>query len=152
MKYHFKGSSDHTIDNKNRLNIPAKYRKFFQENNENDLVATLSLTDPCISLYPLSIYENLTESFKEKLSKLDDRQTWILRNWSKNADDCTFDKQGRIILSAKLKEMTKINKDVIIIGTIDQIEIWDPQILEKREKEINISSQDLRNLASERGL
>ena len=149
MSFDFKGKFDHSIDAKNRINIPAKYRKIFTENNELDLVANWSSIEPCITVYPKFEYDELTTLYKTKLSPVSKRDRHFLRLWTMFATDCTFDNQGRITITPDLKEKAGITKDAVIIGAGDKLEIWDPNTLKQHEENAALTEEDFSLLAAE---
>ncbi len=149
MGYDFKGKFDHSIDAKNRINIPAKYRKLFAENGEQDLVANWASIEPCITVYPKSRYDELTQLYRTKLSTINKRDRQFLRLWTMFAWDCTFDNQGRINISPDLIEKANLTRDVVIIGAVDRIEIWNPETLKQHEESAALAEEDFSLLAAE---
>ena len=72
-----------------------------------------------------------------------------MRNTARYASPSTYDKQGRITLTPSLIEYAKLNKDALIIGMINKIEIWNPLILENIEKEnLEIDPESYNELAT----
>lgn len=109
----------HTIDSKGRLIIPAKFR----ETLGFKFIATKGL-DNCLFLYP----ENEWQNFEEKLKKLPVSQPnarAFVRFFFSGATECEFDKQGRILLPANLREYAALEKDVVVVGVMNRIEIWE---------------------------
>jgi MraZ protein len=115
----FMGEFLHTIDSKGRLIIPAKFR----ETLGYKFITTKGL-DNCLFLYP----ENEWQNFEEKLKKLPVSQPnarAFVRFFFSGATECEFDKQGRILLPANLREYASLEKDVVVVGVMNRIEIWD---------------------------
>lgn len=115
----FMGEFLHTVDSKGRLIIPAKFR----ETLGDKFIATKGL-DNCLFLYP----ENEWQNFEEKLKKLPVSQPnarAFVRFFFSGAAECEFDKQGRILLPANLREYAALEKDVVVVGVMNRIEIWD---------------------------
>lgn len=109
----------HTIDSKGRLIIPAKFREILG----NKFIATKGL-DNCLFLYP----ENEWQNFEEKLKKLPVSQPnarSFVRFFFSGAAECEFDKQGRILIPVNLREYAALEKDVVVVGVMNRIEIWD---------------------------
>ena len=142
MSYDFKGTYNHSIDAKNRINIPVKYRKFFSDNNESELVINYDF-DQCITIYPKALFDDITESYRSRLNLVNKNHRQFLRLRTMFASDCNFDNQGRIALTQILKEKANIDKETVIIGAGDRIEIWNPKILVEHSKENGLSDQDL---------
>ena len=101
----FMGEYSHTIDAKGRLIIPSKFREQLGE----EFVLTKGL-DGCLSIYPNDEWA----AFEEKLRALP----------LTGATSCELDKQGRILVPATLREFAGLEKDVVLTGNINRIEIW----------------------------
>lgn len=113
------GEFSHSIDAKGRLIIPSKLR----ENLGEEFVMTRGL-DGCLSIYPMTEW-NL---FAEKLRSLpltDDNARQFLRFFVSGATPCELDKQGRVLVPATLREYAGLEKDVILTGMLNRVDIWD---------------------------
>lgn len=120
----FMGTYNNSIDAKNRMIVPAKFR----EELGYKVVLTLGI-DNCIYLYPMKEWE----VFMEKLAKLpisDPKARNFSRNFTGNAEECEVDRQGRITLPQSLREKTGIVKDLTTIGCMGKIEIWSREVYE----------------------
>ncbi|HIT60952.1 MAG TPA: division/cell wall cluster transcriptional repressor MraZ [Candidatus Fimousia stercorigallinarum] len=109
----------HTVDAKGRLIIPAKFREEFG----NQFCLTRGL-DGCLFLFP----EMEWKEFENKLRQLpvtfnkDARQ--FVRFFTTGATNGQFDKQGRILIPQTLREFANIQKDVVVAGSLNKLEIW----------------------------
>lgn len=124
----FMGTYQNSIDAKNRMIVPAKFR----EELGYKVVLTLGI-DNCIYLYP----KDKWEIFLEKLSKLpisDPAARKFSRNFTGNAEECEVDRQGRLTIPAFLREKVNIVKELTTIGCMDKIEIWSRQEYEGDEE------------------
>ncbi|MEE1037885.1 MAG: division/cell wall cluster transcriptional repressor MraZ [Eubacterium sp.] len=132
----FMGTYQNSIDAKNRMIVPAKFR----EELGYKVVLTLGI-DNCLYLYPMTKWEE----FVEKLSKLpisDPNARKFARNFTGNAEELEVDRQGRITLPVSLREKVNITKELTTIGCMDKIEIWSRQEHEAAE-DIQISSEEV---------
>ena len=119
------GQYAHTIDAKGRLFIPAKLRQ--------ELGDTFHVTvgqDHCLSVYS----DESWAAFMEKLKGLSYNEVKRLRGLFAYGADCEPDAQGRILLPAKLREYADLEKDVVVIGSFDRVEIWNAQRWAELEK------------------
>ncbi|MFN8453910.1 MAG: division/cell wall cluster transcriptional repressor MraZ [Anaerolineae bacterium] len=116
----FLGGYSHTIDDKGRLTIPAKFR----DELESGVVITRGL-DGCLWAYGRSEWETLAE----KISKLPTTNQ-AARNFARfmfsNAFDSIPDRQGRILLPQELRDYAGIQNETMIIGVMNKLEIWNP--------------------------
>ena len=114
----FMGEYNHTVDTKGRLIIPSKFR----EQLGSEFIVTKGL-DGCLSIYDLKSWESLQE--KLKLMPFTNRSARDLQRFMVgSAVNAETDKQGRILLSTPLREYASIEKEAVLIGNIDHIEIW----------------------------
>ena len=113
------GEFNHSIDAKGRLIIPSKFRDILGE----EFVITKGM-DNCLFLYP----NNEWKLFVEKLRTLPITNK-ISRNFERffvgSAVDGGLDKQGRVLISSALREYAELEKDVVLVGVLDRVEIWD---------------------------
>ena len=128
----FIGEFSYTIDAKGRLNIPSKFRQSLSKDNKNTFVIARGL-DQCIWVYPLIEWKQIEKNLRD-LSSLSITHRRFIRNTARYATPSTYDKQGRVMLNSSLIEFAGLDKDVLIIGMINKMEIWNPNILEEMEK------------------
>lgn len=121
----FIGEYQHTIDEKGRLAVPARFRKFL----DRGAVITKGL-DNCLFLYSMDEWGKLAD----KLSRLPIGQAdtrAFARLMLAGAMDAQLDKQGRIIIPDYLRKFAKISKKAVLAGLYSRIEIWDEAEWEK---------------------
>ncbi len=117
----FMGEFHHTLDSKGRIIVPAKFRKTLGD----EFVITRGM-DGCLFGYTLEQWSKLEAQLdKLPLTKKDARA--FTRFFYSAAAEVEFDKQGRINLSTSLINFAKLNKDCVIVGVSDRIEIWDEE-------------------------
>ena len=120
----FMGEYNHTIDAKGRTIVPSKFREALGDK----FVVTLGL-DGCLFVYP----DNEWQVFLTKLNSLpgskEARQ--LQRYFMAGATECEVDKQGRILIPAKLRETAELTKDVVFVGVLSKIEIWSKERWDK---------------------
>ncbi len=115
----FMGEYSHSIDAKGRLIIPAKYR----EQLGKEFVVTKGL-DGCLFVYPLTEWHSIEEKFREvPLTTKDARK--FSRFFFAGAASVELDSQGRVLLPQVLRSFAEIEKDVVLVGVLNRIEIWD---------------------------
>ena len=128
----FIGEYKYSLDSKGRINIPAKFRQSLSKDNYNTFVATRG-QDPCIWIYPMKEWKKIEDELR-KLSSVSGVHRTFVRQIASSATPSTCDKQGRIIISPSLLSYAELNKEALILGMINKIEIWNPDILEKVDK------------------
>ncbi|WP_251547030.1 division/cell wall cluster transcriptional repressor MraZ [Limosilactobacillus caecicola] len=115
----FMGEFNHTIDNKGRLIIPAKFRSQLGER----FVITRGM-DQCLSGYSMAEWDKLKQQL-EKLPMTKKNVRQFVRLIYSAAIECEFDRQGRVNLSKTLIDYAKISKKCMIVGVSSHFEIWD---------------------------
>tara|TARA_B100000029_G_scaffold282704_1_gene276593 strand:- start:37 stop:492 length:456 start_codon:yes stop_codon:yes gene_type:complete len=136
IKLRFSGEYLSSLDAKNRVNIPAKFRKVLDPINDRTFIITRGF-DKCLTLYP--IYEwSIVEQQLASLSSLSDRNRKFIRSIVRHASYVQYDRQGRIVIPDNLKAYSGIDRDVIIIGMITKIEVWSPNQINKCDSEVEI--------------
>ena len=121
----FMGEYAHSIDTKGRLIIPSRFRYELGET----FVLTRGL-DGCLSIYPQSEWDTL-EAKLRALPFTNSNARKITRFLISGATPCELDRQGRILVPAALREYAGLDKDVVVTGNLDKIEIWDKERWEK---------------------
>ena len=114
----FMGEYNHIIDAKGRLIIPARFRELLGE----EFVLTKGL-DGCLSIYPMDAWE----AFETKLRALpltNKNARTFTRFFVAGATNCELDRQGRILVPQTLREFAGLEKEVVLTGNLDRIEIW----------------------------
>ena len=117
----FMGEFHHSIDSKGRLTVPAKFREQLGEN----FVVTRGL-DQCLFVYSQEEWAVLEQKMKKlPLTKKDARA--FTRFFFSGASECEIDKQGRMNLSTPLIKYAGIEKECVVIGVSNRIEVWAKQ-------------------------
>lgn len=114
----FLGEFQHTIDDKGRVIVPAKFREALGKN----FIVTRGL-DNCLFVYPQEEWSLMEEKLKKLPFTKSDARAFVRFLFS-GATECELDKQGRILLPVNLREYAQINKDCIVIGVSNRVEIW----------------------------
>jgi len=137
----FIGEYIYSIDEKKRLAIPAKFRQALGKK----AVLTRGL-DNCLVIYPLKEWQELSQKLESlPTGKIDARG--FIRIMLSGAVDITLDKLGRILLPDHLKKYASLEKNVVVIGLSNRIEIWDEkrwrEYKEEREKVVGEMAEQL---------
>lgn len=124
----FRGQFTYLMDSKGRIAIPAKLRRHMTAEANDTFVTTRGLSN-CIDCYPLDEWQKIEEKLLSLNSFLPDDARFI-RMISQYASDDVMDVQSRIMIPATLISYAKIEKEVLIIGALKKIEIWNPKVYE----------------------
>lgn len=116
----FLGEFSHTIDDKGRLTIPARFR----DELEGGIVITRGL-DGCLWAYPRAEWERLAEKIAQAPSTNQAVRNFVRFMFS-SAFDSIPDRQGRVIIPQNLREYAGIDNEATVIGVMNRVEIWNP--------------------------
>jgi MraZ protein len=132
------GEYEHTIDDKNRLTLPAKFRRTF----EDGIVVTRGL-DGCVYAWPPSAWESYRDTTLSTLHPLSQEGRRMRRHFFSGASETTPDKQGRVSLPPALLAHAKLGRDVVVAGVNDHLEIWDRAAWKRELAEVEGSAEDV---------
>ena len=138
----FIGSFKYSIDSKGRVSIPAKLRKFVDPKSNDAFVMTRGTTN-CIDVYPMNTWEELVQSKLNQLNSFEPKEAMFLRMFLQQAAEDKLDSQSRLLIPKSLVDYAGINKEVLILGAIKKIEIWNPQNYEEYLKTSELSYEEI---------
>ncbi len=119
----FRSKYDHTIDEKGRLSFPSRFREVLRQYGSEILIALP--WDNHVRAYPLAEWENLEDKLKVGENQQDGDLDKVIRYFESESFECIIDKQGRILLPPALRNDLGLKRDIVLIGMIDRVEIWD---------------------------
>ena len=146
----FRGIFHNSVDEKGRTSIPARFREQIRESHETPLVLTLGF-DQCLFLYPMDAWKKI----EEKLSSLDTLNAEVRqfqRTILKATDEVDMDQQGRIVISPVLRKEAGIGKNIVVVGMLHRIEIWDKEKYENYHAQTTQSLELLGQKLSDKGI
>jgi MraZ protein len=129
------GEFHHNLDTKGRLILPAKIR----ENLGEKFIITKGI-DKCLFVYPLNEWESIIQKYRELPNTKEARD--FMRFFLSGASECEFDRLGRINISEPLLKYASLNRECVIIGVNERLEIWNKDLWDNfvLENEKNFSS------------
>ena len=122
----FLGQYTYSLDEKGRVSIPKKFRRELEPGMKETFVVTIG-HDKCLFVYPLERWEAKASVLRDQPMADERSRKWV-RLFASNATYAACDKQGRIMIPPNLMEWARLEKDVVINGMLDHIEIWDPGV------------------------
>jgi MraZ protein len=137
----FLGEFVHTVDEKGRLTIPAKFR--------DDLATGLVITrgiDRCLAIFPLAEWKRLAERVSA-LPMTDRRARAFRRLVFANASDAIPDKQGRVLIPPRLREYAGVDSEVVLTGLNTYIEAWNPHAWSQERDRVEGDDVDIEEWA-----
>ena len=120
----FSGKYYYTVDPKGRVIIPSPFREIISTNYNTKLYITNDVFDKCLHIYPQEEWTKLEEKVR-LLPKSQEEIKFYMRKVIASAQEVELDKQGRILIPAAHREDAGLNSDIVIVGQIEKIELWD---------------------------
>ena len=147
----FRGSSFHTIDEKGRIIIPARFRDVLKAGGGDGVM--VSRLDKSLFAYTFDEWsksENKILSLAEKSGNM----RRFRRVFVGGAFECICDKQGRILIPPSLRQYSELEKEIVLVGVLDHFEIWSRKNWENENLTIeeDLENEEVRNEISKLGL
>ena len=127
----FRGQFHHAIDEKGRIIFPSKFREIFAQEHDNRMVITKG--DGCLRVFPSDEWTILEEKISHQ-SILRKEVRSFQRLFMSPAVDCILDSQGRVLIPPTLREYANLEKDIVLVGMIKDIEIWSKERFDEEMK------------------
>jgi MraZ protein len=121
----FKGSYSYSVDAKGRVNIPAKLRKYISPEANDTFVITRGY-EQCLFLYPLDEWTILEQSIRQ-LSPSNSQDRFFTRTLLQYAIESQLDSQSRISIPKELLQFAGVDDQVLVLGVLERIELWNPR-------------------------
>ena len=125
----FRGRFEHNVDAKGRVSLPTKYRDIVSTNYTDRLVITNY--DNCLIAYPYEEWVTFEENFRQYSIMQEDVEVFM-HYFISGASECTIDKLGRILIPPILRKHAGLEREIVFVGMITRIQIWDKQRWEQK--------------------
>ncbi len=119
----FRGTSAITLDTKNRITMPTKYRDELFADCQGKMVCTVDIQHACLLLYPLPEWEEIELKLCQ-LSSMNPQERVFQQVILGNASDCEMDKNGRLLINGPLRNHAALEKNIMLVGQLRKFEIW----------------------------
>ena len=120
MDTSFTGQAEYTLDAKNRLTVPARYRGAL----EGGLVLAKDIA-PCVAIWPTAGYDDFRRAALQDVHPMSQRGRKIMTFLSANSMPAALDSAGRVPLQPFLMDHGKLDREVTVVGVGDHLQIWD---------------------------
>lgn len=132
------GEFEHSVDDKNRLTLPAKFRQALAAG----VVLTRGL-DACVNVYGSADWHRLVEGRLAPLDPLSGEARTLQRFFYGGAVETQPDRQGRVMLPPALIEHARLGREVVVVGLGDRLEIWNRSAWTRKLEEVKGSAEDV---------
>ncbi len=142
----FLGEFQHSLDAKGRIILPVKFRDALADG----LVVTKGM-EKCLFIFSRSEWPHLQDKVQSlPLAKRDARQ--FSRFFFGGATEEELDKQGRVLIPEHLRQYAELNRDVVIVGVSNRLEVWNKENWEAYVKEAESSYVEIAEELTDLGL
>lgn len=121
----FLGSYTYTLDDKGRVSLPAPFRRDVEEQR----FVLLQVYEPSLALYPERAWREVEDRLRNLLRNDPEARSWVMRVLA-SAVEVSPDSQGRILIPARLQEAAGLGGQVLMVGMIDKVDLWNPSDFE----------------------
>lgn len=142
----FLGNIEAKIDAKGRAFLPATFRKVLQAGGEERLVLRKDVFQPCLVLYPESVWNEQMDLMRSRLSRWNKQQQAVFRKFVSEVEVLTLDGNGRFLIPKRYQRMAEIEQDIKFTGMGDTIEIWSVRQAEEQQMAAEDFGQALEEL------
>ncbi|MGP1592611.1 MAG: division/cell wall cluster transcriptional repressor MraZ [Prevotella multiformis] len=120
----FLGNIEAKTDAKGRAFLPAVFRKVLNASGEDSLVLRKDIFEPCLVLYPESVWNERMDTLRRRLSRWNRRDQMIYRQYVTDVEMITLDGNGRFLIPKRYLKLANIDQQIRFTGMDDCIEIW----------------------------
>jgi MraZ protein len=125
----FRGRFEHSIDEKGRVSIPAKFREILRRDYGSDQLI-ITIFDSCLVVYPITEWQIFEEKMKD-FSQLKKKAKSFLRYFYSGAMEFAIDDHGRILIPSQFREHAQLTKEIVFVGLMNRFEIWNKGVWEE---------------------
>ena len=134
----FLGNIEAKTDTKGRAFLPATFRKILQAGGEERLVLRKDVFQPCLVLYPESVWNTQMDAMRNRLNRWNKQHQQVFRQFVSEVEILTLDGNGRFLIPKRYQRMAEIQQDIKSVGMGDTIEIWSNQ----KSEELQMKPED----------
>ncbi len=121
------------LDAKSRIVLPGKFRSKMTPEADNKIVLTRGLNG-CLMLYPLDEWERVKKGLMN-FNVFNDRERYFMRQFMMYVHECELDSHNRFLLPSQLIDFAQIKKEVLLLGMLQNIEVWNPESKAEYDKQ-----------------
>lgn len=125
----FLGEYDYTLDSKNRLVVPAPFRTFLTDSEDRKgffIIVSPSRDERCLRLYTMSGWKKVAQRLRDVAAEAAAPDE-LMRQFSRHAHFAMVDGQFRMVVPQRLIDYAGLEREVVIVGVTDWIEVWNPE-------------------------
>jgi MraZ protein len=134
----FRGHYEHSLDAKNRLSIPARFRAAFSSG-----VVLAKDPEPCVAIWPTETHESIIRKALGGLNPMGSQHRKLSRFFQANSWDIDLDAAGRVTLPPPLLGHANVEKEVVVAGVGDHLEVWDRERWNEQQESLDSQIEEV---------
>ncbi len=134
----FRGHYEHSLDAKNRLSIPARFRASFSAG-----VVLAKDPETCVAVWTPDSHESIIERALGGLNPMASEYRKLSRFYQGNSFEIELDGSGRVTLPQPLMAHAAIEKEVVVVGVGDHLEVWDRERWESEQQSLDAEIEEV---------
>jgi MraZ protein len=115
----FTGQFEHSLDEKGRLTIPARFRARLGDH----FVLTIAPPEPCLAMYPEATWQEFCAKL-EAAPRKDAQYRSFVRHLFAHTEEVSLDSQGRLVVPQALRDLARLERDTVLVGALTRVEVW----------------------------
>lgn len=121
------------IDAKGRIVLPSAFKKQLKTEEQESFVVKKDIFEDCLVIFPMQEWEKQVENIRAKLNPYNKEHNLFLRNFHRGKAELSLDANNRMLIPKRLLDLLQIEKEVILVGIDNKIEIWNKKVYESME-------------------
>ncbi|WP_260209895.1 division/cell wall cluster transcriptional repressor MraZ [Apibacter adventoris] len=145
LKVNLIGTYECTLDAKGRMLLPSGIKKQLDSLLQDGFVLKRSVFQPCLELHPMCEWNQIMKKINS-LNRFVKKNNDFIRQFTAGLKNVDIDNSGRLQISKDLIQFAKLNKNMVVVASVNIIEIWDKELYEKA---VDVNDEDFANLAED---
>lgn len=145
LKVNLIGTYECTLDAKGRMLLPSGIKKQLDSLLQDGFVLKRSVFQTCLELHPMCEWNQIMKKINS-LNRFVKKNNDFIRQFTAGLKNVDIDNSGRLQISKDLIQFAKLNKNMVVVASVNIIEIWDKELYEKA---VDVNDEDFANLAED---
>ena len=145
MAYSFIGDFECRADAKNRVVLPAAFKREFEGQETVRLVIRKDMYEDRLVIYPYDVWQSMMSDLRSRLNPYNRTHAQFLREWQSGTAEAQLDANGRLLVPQRLLDIIQASKDLVLLGVDNHIELWD----KLKRSSSSLSGEELGALADQ---
>ncbi len=119
------------LDSKGRFTFPAAFKKQLEPDFDNEFIVKKDIYETCLILYTKQSWQQIVTQLQKKLNPYNRQHNMFLRKFFMETAQLSLDNNNRLLLPKQFLDLAQIDKEILLIGAGNKIELWNPQVFDQ---------------------